>query len=265
MNQGETFFQQARAAFLEPSPGLKCTRVEALWHAWQAQALPLGSPDPALPLEPGRPEQPPLVAPEQVPLRNAVSREGRAALLHAIAHIEFNAINLALDALLRFPSLPRDFLDGWLQVAAEEARHFALVCEHMEQSCACRYGDLPAHDGLWEMARRTAHDPLVRMALVPRLFEARGLDATPAIMRKFQGVGDRQAVTILQVILAEEVGHVALGDRWFRHLCAERGLEPEATFQALLQAYDAPRPRRPFNEAARRAAGFSEAELARFQ
>lgn len=250
---------------MECDPLRKCEAVEALQRAWLEGRVALGLPVTEPGFVPGRPERPLLVPPDAVHFRSVATPEGRAALLHAIAHIEFNAINLALDAVLRFPGMPPDFHGGWLQVAAEEARHFRMVTEHMEAVCQCRYGDLPAHDGLWEMAVRTAHDPLVRMALVPRLFEARGLDATPAIMRKFQGIGDRRAVEILEVILAEEVGHVALGNSWFHRLCSERGLEPESTFQALLQEYDAPRPRRPLNEKARRAAGFSEAELATFQ
>ena len=261
----ENLFEAVLACFRECDPWRKSGAVKALHEHWCQGRVELGTPrgDPGR--VPGRPERPQLVPPQAVHFRSVATREGRAALLHAIAHIEFNAINLALDAILRFPGLPEDFHGGWLQVAAEEASHFEMVCEHMEATCQCRYGDLPAHDGLWEMAVRTAHDPLARMALVPRLFEARGLDATPAIMRKFQGIGDRRAVEILKIILAEEVGHVALGDTWFRRLCAARGLEPEATFQTLLRDYDAPRPRRPFNEEARRAAGFSEAELARFQ
>ena len=257
-------FEAVRDCFRERDPWQKSRAVKVLHERWRLGQVALGQPGEDPGRVPGRPERPLLVPPQDVHFRSVATREGRAALLHAIAHIEFNAINLALDAILRFPGLPEAFHAGWLQVAAEEACHFEKVCEHMETSCQCRYGDLPAHDGLWEMALRTAHDPLARMALVPRLFEARGLDATPAIMRKFQGIGDRRAVDILKVILAEEVGHVALGDTWFRRLCAERGLEPEATFQALLRDYDAPRPRRPFNEEARRAAGFSEAELARF-
>lgn len=258
-------FQEVRVAFVEADPLQKCAAVTALYAEWCAGNVELDA-TPDLPVNtPGRPDRPLLVAPDAVLFRGMGSMEGRAALLHSIAHIEFNAINLALDVIQRFSAMPREFHGGWLQVAAEEAKHFQLVCAHMEASHGCIYGDLPAHDGLWEMAMRTAHDPLVRMALVPRLFEARGLDATPAIMRKFKGVGDKQAVAILEIILAEEVGHVALGDLWFKRLCAERGLEPETCFRDLLQQYDAPRPRRPFNEEARRAAGFSEAELARFE
>lgn len=260
----ENLFAAAHACFRECDPERKVAAVKGLYARWRQGRVHLGKPESDPGRVPGRPERPQLVPPEAVRFRSVATPEGRAALLHALAHIEFNAIHLALDAILRFPDLPEAFHVGWLKVAAEEAEHFELICAHMYASCACCYGDLPAHDGLWEMAVRTAHDPLVRMALVPRLFEARGLDATPAILRKFQGIGDRRAVEILERILAEEIGHVALGDTWFRQLCAARGLEPESTFQALLQEYDAPRPRRPFNEAARRAAGFSAAELARF-
>ncbi|HWU84292.1 MAG TPA: ferritin-like domain-containing protein, partial [Rhodocyclaceae bacterium] len=196
----------------------------------------------------------------QLPQRGAHTPEGRAALVHAIAHIEFNAINLALDHVVRFPEFPRDYVDDWLTVAAEEAYHFGLVRDHL-RTLGHDYGDFAAYDGLWQMTLKTAHDPLARMALVPRLLEARGLDATPPIQRKLQGVGDTAAVAILDIILRDEVGHVAVGDRWFRVLCAERGLEPEQTYRRLLDEYAAPWPQPPLNEEARRAAGFSEDEL----
>ncbi|MEY2633985.1 MAG: hypothetical protein RIR00_2639 [Pseudomonadota bacterium] len=251
------------AVWRECAPLAKCTATLALWADWQAGRL-----DPAelalprqVPLEPGKPSRPELVPPQHLSVRGVGSPLGRAAMLHAIAHIEFNAINLALDAVYRFAGLPEAYYAGWLEVAKEEAEHFALVRNHL-LGLGYDYGDFPAHGGLWDMAVRTAADPLWRMALVPRLFEARGLDATPPIINKFRSVGDTAAVAILEVILREEVGHVALGDRWFRHLCAERGLPPEATYQQLLEEFQAPRPRRPFNVEARRAAGFSEAELA---
>ncbi len=262
VQRAQTLFMLVRQAWEVQDAQHKCHLVHEAWNLSQQADADWGEMPADLAADPGRPEAPKLVPPEQVPFRNATSVQGRAALLHAIAHIEFNAINLALDAVLRFPELPLEFRLGWLQVAEEEARHFELVTGHMKASCNADYGDFSAHGGLWEMARRTAHDPLVRMALVPRLFEARGLDATPGIMRKFQGVGDRKAVDILQVILDEEVGHVALGDQWFRYLCQSRGLVPEVAYQALLQEFDAPRPRRPFNEKARLAAGFTKAELA---
>jgi uncharacterized ferritin-like protein (DUF455 family) len=178
-----------------------------------------------------------------------------------LAHIEFNAINLALDAVQRFPEMPPAFHGDWLQVAAEEAYHFTLLRDHLRAQ-GKEYGDFPAHDGLWEMALKTAHDPLARMALVPRLLEARGLDVTPDIQRKLKGFGDPVGAAILDIILRDEIGHVAAGDRWFRYLCRARGLQPEAAFRGLLETPGVPRPRRPFNLPARLAAGFSEGELA---
>ena len=200
----------------------------------------------------------------QLTRRSPGTVQGRAALLHAIAHIEFTAINLALDHLCRFSGLPEAYYAEWLGVAVEEVRHFRLLRAHL-RSYGGEYGDFPAHDGLWQMAEKTAGDALARMALVPRNFEARGLDATPAIRQKFAAAGDDAAARILDIVLADEVGHVAIGDRWFRYLCTLRGLPAEDTFRALLAEYGVPRPQGPLNLAARRAAGFSEAELAELQ
>ena len=210
--------------------------------------------------EPGRPERPRLVPPRELERRSTGSSEAHAALIHAVAHIEFNAVNLALDAACRFPGLPMQYYVDWLHVAAEEAIHFSLLRAHL-RGLGYDYGDFPAHDGLWQMARKTAHDPLVRMALVPRVLEARGLDASPAMIRRLQAAGDARGAEILGIILRDEVGHVAIGSRWFRHLCAERGLEPEATFERMLAQYDAPRPVLPLNVDARRCALFSAREL----
>ena len=184
-------------------------------------------------------------------------------LLHAIAHIEFNAINLALDALWRFDGMPRQFYLDWLRVAAEEARHFSLLRAHL-QTQGHDYGDYPAHQGLWTLCEKTAHDVTARMALVPRTMEARGLDATPLIQRKLRQVGTPDALAaaeILEVILREEVGHVTIGDHWYRWLCERDSLEPEAHYAALVERYHAPRPKPPLNRTARRLAGFSETEL----
>ncbi len=213
---------------------------------------------------PGRPEQPRLVPTLQVPKRSPFTVEGRAALLHAIAHIEFNAINLALDAVWRFAGMPEAYYQDWLRVAAEEALHFTLLHEHL-QSLGCHYGDFDAHDGLWSMAERTAADVLARMALVPRTLEARGLDATPPLQAKLARAGDLRAVEILDVILRDEIGHVEIGNRWYRHLCRERGLDPVALYPGLVKQYEAPRLRPPFNLSARGAAGFSPEELAYLQ
>ncbi len=213
---------------------------------------------------PGRPARPVLVAPEALPKRSLGSPSGRAALLHAIAHIEFNAINLALDAVWRFPGLPDAYYADWLLVAGEEAYHFSLLREHL-RSAGHDYGDFDAHDGLWEMVQRTAGDVLARMALVPRTLEARGLDASPPIQAKLAKVGDQAGVAILAIILRDEIGHVAIGNRWYRWLCTQRSLDPIAHFAVLQQRHRAPRLRGPFNLEARRAAGFEPAELAALQ
>jgi uncharacterized ferritin-like protein (DUF455 family) len=216
-------------------------------------------PDP--PDEPGRPARPLLVSPREVAKRSAAAGEAHAALIHAMAHIEFNAVNLALDAVCRFPGLPAEFYTDWFSVAAEEATHFRLLRDHL-RSGGRDYGDFPAHDGLWQMAVKTAHDPLVRMALVPRVLEARGLDASPGIIRRLRENGDERGAAIVEIILRDEVGHVAIGTRWFNHLCAARGLAPEPTFERLLREYRAPRPVLPLNAEARRRASFTAREMA---
>ncbi len=209
---------------------------------------------------PGRPARPLLVSPKAVPIRSVFTAEGRAALLHAITHIEFNAINLALDACWRFAGLPPAFYLDWLQVAGEEALHFTLLREHLNQLGA-DYGDFTAHDGLWTMAERTAHDVTARMALVPRTLEARGLDATPPLQAKLARAGDLRAADILGLILRDEIGHVAVGNRWYRWLCARDGVEPVAHYAVLARRHAAPRLRAPFNLDARRAAGFTRDEI----
>lgn len=210
---------------------------------------------------PGRPDRPELVPPKKLPRRRALSTPaGRFALLHALAHIEFNAINLALDAICRFVDLPVDYYRDWLQVAQEEAEHFVLLRELL-QALGGDYGDLPAHDGLWEMAMETATDPLERMALVPRVLEARGLDVTPAIRERLREAGDLAAAAVLERIEKDERGHVAIGTRWFHYLCAQRGLDPDHTFRQLLELRYRGRIQGPLALDARRAGGFSEAEL----
>ena len=243
-------------------PAIKAARTRELFARIDEATL-----DPAAQLSeppglPGRPQRPLLVAPKQVPTRTPFTLEGRAALLHAIAHIEFNAINLALDAVWRFDGMPLAFYRDWLRVAGEEALHFTLLREHL-QSLGFDYGDFDAHDGLWTMAQRTAHDIVARMALVPRTLEARGLDATPPLQAKFARAGDTRAVEILAVILRDEVGHVAIGNHWYRWLCERDALDPLALYGELVERFQAPRLRPPFNEEARRAAGFTDEEIAR--
>ncbi len=209
---------------------------------------------------PGRTDRPPLVAPADVPRRSPFTTEGRAALLHAVAHIELNAINLALDAVWRFAAMPADYYRDWLRVAAEEALHFTLLCEHLA-TLGHAYGDFAAHDGLWTMTERTAGDLTARMALVPRTLEARGLDATPPMQARLRQAGDERAVAILDIILRDEIGHVAVGNRWYRWLCEHEGLDPVMHYAVLAERHHAPRLRGPFNLAARSAAGFTAAEI----
>ncbi|HEY1393289.1 MAG TPA: ferritin-like domain-containing protein [Methylibium sp.] len=243
----------------------KLAAVAALWDE-RRDALsidadaPLAS-QPDLPALPGRPPLPRLVDPGSVPQRSPFTTEGRAALLHAIAHIEFNAINLALDAVWRFAGMPSDYYRDWLRVAKEEAYHFGLLREHL-RSLGRDYGDFDAHDGLWAMAEKTRDDIVARMALVPRTLEARGLDASPAIQAKLAKAGDARAVEILAIILRDEVGHVAIGNHWYRWLCEREGLDPVAHYSALTRRHEAPRLKPPFNDEARLAAGFTEEELA---
>jgi uncharacterized ferritin-like protein (DUF455 family) len=210
---------------------------------------------------PGWPARPLLVPPSQLPQRSAFDAIGRAALLHAVAHIEYNAIALALDATWRFAGMPRAYYFDWARVAGEEALHFSLLQQHLA-SLGHGYGDFTAHDGLWTMAERTRGDALARMALVPRTLEARGLDVTPAMRAKFARAGDTRAAEILDVILRDEIGHVAIGNRWFRWLCERDGLDPLQAHARLAQQHRAPRLKPPFNLEARRAAGFDADELA---
>ncbi|MCC5951515.1 MAG: ferritin-like domain-containing protein [Acidimicrobiia bacterium] len=216
--------------------------------------------EPVAPEAVGRVDRPVLVAPRQVPRRRLGTLAGRQAAVHAVAHIEANAVALALDAVHRFDGLPDDYYHQWADVAAEEALHFRLLRNELRR-LGLDYGDLPAHDGLWGVATRTADDPLRRMALVPRVSEARGLDVTPAMIERFDAAGEPSVARVLERILADEVGHVAVADRWFRWLCAGRGLDPEATFRRLCtQAGVVVVP--PFNHAARQRAGFTSGELA---
>jgi len=212
---------------------------------------------------PGRPARPVLVAPRDVPSRGLGSVAGRAALVHAVAHIEFNAINLALDACCRFRGMPADYYRDWLTVAQDEARHFQLLRGRLRE-LGHDYGDFPAHNGLWEAAEKTAHDVLLRMALVPRVLEARGLDVTPGMIRRLREVGDEATAAILEIIVDEEVAHVRAGTRWFRYLCSQRGLDPVATFRQLLLDHEV-RPRPPFNFTARFASGFEQDEMSGWQ
>ncbi len=276
--------QGALCALLNMEPDAKCAAATTLWTQAQHENAELDvaadlrltnldalniSPGTALML-PGRPAQPRLVDPAQVPQRSVHTLEGRAALLHAICHIEFNAVNLALDAVWRFPKMPRAYYIDWLRVASEEASHF-LMLRGLRRPLPSNvsgkgwdYGDFDAHDGLWAMCEKTSNDITARMALVPRTLEARGLDATPLIQAKLRKVNTPDAlatVCALDIILRDEVGHVAIGNHWYRWLCDQQQLEPVSHYRTLARCHSAPRLKPPFNEEARRRAGFTSLEL----
>ena len=243
-------------------PAVKADKVAAMAAAWEAGALAL---DPGAAIEadasiPGRPARPELVPPRRVGRRSMATLEGRAMLIHALTHIEFNATNLALDALWRFPGMPTGYYTDWLRVSSEEAIHFSMLSAHL-QALGYRYGDFSAHDSLWEMVEKTREDIIARMALVPRTLEARGLDAIPPLRAKLAQAGDLAAARILDRILEDEIGHVAIGNHWYVYLCGQRALEPRATYDELAARYRAPTLKGPFNIEARRLAGFTESEL----
>ena len=259
----ETLIHRLHAALAIEDVDLKPVAALQLYEDWQAGKFSIPEvADAGIPLVHGVPPRTEVVAGSKVPRRSPATPEGRAALLHAVAHIEYAAIDLALDHAFRFRGLPQDYYADWLRVAADEARHFGLLRGYL-QTLGHDYGDFPVHDSLWQMAVRTAGDVLSRMAIVPRLMEARGLDATPPIRAKLLQAGDREAVRILDIILNDEITHVAIGDRWFRYFCAEQDLDPETTYRELIVRHAAPWPVLPMNETARRAAGFSDAELQR--
>jgi uncharacterized ferritin-like protein (DUF455 family) len=265
MNTPTELRQAALFWLSEPDAQRKAAGVRALAVNWASGALQLNREAvlaATLPV-PGMPVKPELVAPRLVKHRSMTTLEGRAILIHALVHIEFTAINLALDAIWRFASLPPDYYTDWLQVADEEALHFSLLSGHLKTQGHV-YGDFPGHGSLWEMADKTRFDVLARMALVPRTMEARGLDVVPSLRDKLAQAGDAAAAAIMDIILRDEIGHVAIGNRWYAYLCSARGLDPLAAYKALAIEHAAPVLRGPFNLPARRAAGFSEAELAAF-
>jgi uncharacterized ferritin-like protein (DUF455 family) len=275
----QPFINAAYLAWLEPDPTVKCEMVKVL--CVEAVATTVQPPAQVFtlagstaltqrsslsdstfipPNQPGRPDRPELVDPLSLNSRRVHTPEGLAALIHAVAHIEFNAINLGLDAIWRFADMPDTFYFDWLKVSQEEAIHFTLLTQHL-QSLGFTYGDFAAHDRLWEMASRTADDVLARMALVPRTLEARGLDACPAVRHKLLSAGDPTGAAIIDRILQDEIGHVAIGNYWYRWLCEGRKLDPIQTYRTLSKSYRAPKLKAPFNIEARRAAGFNQQEL----
>jgi uncharacterized ferritin-like protein (DUF455 family) len=260
-NITNNLFEQVLFCLLLDDPEKKVEATLSLQKSWLAGEFNL---QPlveikALPV-PGRPEKPELVDPRDVPRRNFSSLKGRLTLVHAIAHIEFNAINLALDAVYHFQNMPDQYYSDWCRVAAEESQHFMMLSDYL-QSHGMKYGDFPAHNGLWEMAVKTDFDVLVRMALVPRVLEARGLDVTPTMIEKLQSTGDIQLITILEKIFDDEIGHVKIGSYWYKILCEERDMEPQQTFIQLIKKYMEGAKFGPFETQARLEAGFSHDEM----
>ena len=260
---GLSLFERAHACLSATSPDDKVAATFATAAEFDRGELAIiddaPAPDPIR--MPGRPQRPRLVSPRELPKRGFGTPEGRAAFVHSIAHIEFNAIDLAWDAVYRFRGLPPAFYADWVSVASDEARHFTLLRERLRK-LGHDYGDFDAHNGLWDMAEKTAHDGLARMALVPRVLEARGLDVTPGMIAKLRALGDDATVGILEVILREEVAHVAAGSRWYRWYCERAGVDPLPRFRELLVEYAGGALHGPFNREARLAAGFDDDELA---
>ncbi|MCW8900486.1 MAG: ferritin-like domain-containing protein [Gammaproteobacteria bacterium] len=256
-----SLFKQAEQCIQACLPAEKISLSYQTAEAWQHQQLSLEKVSPILTFEdPGRPEKPELVPPRELNRRKITSKEGHAALIHSICHIEFNAINLAWDAVYRFQDMPEAFYSDWVRVAKEEAYHYELLSQHLA-TLGYHYGDFYAHNGLWESALVTAFDPMVRMALVPRVLEARGLDVTPGIVKKLKHIGDDSAVEILAIVHHDEIGHVEIGTRWFRYLCEQREIDSEKIFKELIDKYMKGSLRGPFDHDVRKQAGFTEEEL----
>jgi len=258
----DNVFEYAAVCLHSPDIDEKLALTHQAWQLLHNDKLTLNCTCPPLPINlVSFPDKPALLPPRNMPNRKLTSPEGMAAFFHAIAHVEFMAIYLAWDILYRFRGMPDQFYKDWLQVADEEAQHFELIRTHL-QALNIQYGDLPAHGGLWDHARDTADDLLARLAMVPRCMEARGLDVTPAIIEKFTRLGDQASVDLLTRILTDEVGHVALGSKWFNYVCKQRGVDPENTYQAMItQYYIGGKPKGPFNRELRIRAGFSDVEL----
>ena len=262
----ENLFSATYQCIMICDPAQKAQQAKALARRWRESsasekiATTTDKDNPEIIENPGRPTKPALVNPRKLPKRSISSQQGTAALLHAITHIEFNAINLALDAVYRFRDLPIDYYGDWLTVADEEATHFSLLNARLSET-GYHYGDFDAHNGLWDMALCTSHDVLIRMALVPRVMEARGLDVTPGIIKRFKSIGDDKSVNILNIIMRDEVGHVEIGSRWFHYFCDQRNLPREQTYIDLMKQYAKGKVKPPLHREARLSAGFTEMEI----
>lgn len=253
-------YQETHHCLMQADIAQKYSCVETLYKNWQQQKLDRDDFECERIEIPGRPEKPELISPAKLKQRKLGSELGRATLVHAITHIEFNAINLALDAVYRFRDMPDEYYTDWLKVASEEAYHFSLLNNRLK-SLGYNYGDFLAHNGLWEMVLKTDHDVMIRMALVPRVLEARGLDVTPGMIKRLEKAGDLETVDILKIILRDEIGHVSIGSHWFKYCCKQRKINPEQTFRDLLVEYMGGGLKGPFFMEARLQAGFTQKEM----
>ncbi|HYG29705.1 MAG TPA: ferritin-like domain-containing protein [Allosphingosinicella sp.] len=246
-----------RSVLLASDPREKVRRARSTARAWRGGALAHAF-DVAMPERPARPERPELVPPNRMPKRGrGGSERGRIAMLHALAHIEFGAIDLAFDMAGRFgATFPPAFVQDWLAVGADEAIHFALLDRRL-RALGSFYGALPAHDGLWDAAAETAHDVLARLAVVPMVLEARGLDVTPATVERFEGAGDKRSAAILGRIYSDEIRHVSIGTRWFKTACESQEIAVVSHWQRLVRHHFRGALKPPFNDSARDEAGLS--------
>jgi uncharacterized ferritin-like protein (DUF455 family) len=257
----DNIFDAAKNCIDEQDPCHKAELLSTMMTRWFAGDLAAEDSEPAISIPvPGRPTLPAMVDYIGTPARHLGQKQGKGAFIHAITHIEFNAINLALDAIYRFRQMPLDYYSDWLKIAVEEARHFFLLSDRLND-LGFQYGDFDAHNGLWEMALLTEHSLMERMALVPRLLEARGLDVAPKMIHRLKSLGDTKTVAILALILREEIGHVSTGTQWYNYACAQQDLDPESTFVALLSRFNKLPLSGPLNQEARITAGFSKNEL----
>lgn len=260
INIDNNLFEAAKLILLEPCQSLKLERSYATAREWMSHKLFINPTDQIDAITPTYPKSLKLVMPRELAKRKMNGQQGLLSMVHAIAHIEFNAIHLAWDAVYRFQNMPRSFYCDWVKVALEETQHFEMLQNHLK-SMGSEYGAFPAHQGLWEMAEATAGSVIERMALVPRVLEARGLDVTPSIQKKFKKAGDNRMVEILSTIMEEEVGHVAIGNRWYRYVCQQYDCCPAETFIECVNKHLTGQLRGPFLEQARVDAGFSQSEL----
>jgi uncharacterized ferritin-like protein (DUF455 family) len=257
----KNLYQQARHCLLLSDPDEKMAATMELCASWENGALEWTQGEaPFLDIEPGRLDHPTLVPPSEVPKRGFGSETRRAALIHALTHIELTAVNLAWDTVYRYRGLPREYYQDWINTAADETRHFLALRERL-RAMGFDYGDFHAHDSLWQHAVDTADDLMDRMAIVHRVMEARALDVVPRTLERFRTIGDPETADVLTEVANDETAHVGAGTRWFRYRCQEEGVDPDQKFFELVMKYIGHYPKGPFNHQARLKAGFSENEM----